>query len=636
MNKRENPKILIVTTPIRPVPNDFPPVGSLSVITFLKRAGFDDTEFYNIDLLRPEYLEVIEYIKEINPDILGISAVVSTAYEYTKKLSLDIKKLLPETTIILGGNLGASAEILLRKTGIDFVCTGEGEVTMIDFAKTWVTANDKNVFSSVKGLAFLNDEEELVVTEYPDAIPAEEVYNVDWSILEDLDQMSFFVIQKELYANLDNMFSHDPRASEPHRDKKTVFNLQGSKGCVARCTFCHRWDKGIRYIPVPVLMRRIDHLVRKHNLGFIIFGDENFGSDKRWLKEFMREIKERDLLWRVTGIRVNTLSSELVTQMKETGCVSLTCGMESGSQKILDVMEKKTTVQQNMDAVRWIIENKLHTNVQLVIGMPGESPETIEDTCKFVGYFAEQSPEVNPMSLSINFAQALPGTPLYEIGRAESQIGRSLSEEEEYLLKISDRDARDGKTYINFTNYPKLLVEKWHWKIQNHSRHYYLRKWGLKNYFKVIVKAPRFQQPEQEKENITCGSVENESDSGYFAGPARINKSIKLVDNKTPSFWRLLKERKFGDMAWFFPEFFWRIRHFSILLVLINSFCKFGGRFTFSMLLEYLQWKILVFFSISISQSIKEYISLRKILRQNSAQKIITDDPAMTKLRLGR
>ena len=92
MKSKNNPKILIVTTPIRPAPTDFPPLGSLSVITALNKAGFHNTELYNIDYLRPEYSDVINDIKEKKPDILGISAVVSTAYEYSKKLSLDIKE----------------------------------------------------------------------------------------------------------------------------------------------------------------------------------------------------------------------------------------------------------------------------------------------------------------------------------------------------------------------------------------------------------------------------------------------------------------------------------------------------------------------------------------------------------------
>ena len=89
---KSSPSILIITTPIRPIPTTYPPLGSLSILTVLKKAGYHDVEFYNIDYLRPKYADAVAHIKARKPDILGISAVVSTAYAYSKKLSLDIKE----------------------------------------------------------------------------------------------------------------------------------------------------------------------------------------------------------------------------------------------------------------------------------------------------------------------------------------------------------------------------------------------------------------------------------------------------------------------------------------------------------------------------------------------------------------
>ena len=135
--------------------------------------------------------------------------------------------------------------------------------------------------------------------------------------------------------------------------------------------------------------------------------------------------------------------------------------METGSEKMLKVMDKVTTVEQNKNTVKWMSETGLYTIIQLVIGMPGETPETIRETIDFTSYFAEQNPDINPNAVSLNFAQALPGTPLYESARRTGKIGQSLDEEEEYLLKISDRDARDGETYVNLTDFPKLELERW-------------------------------------------------------------------------------------------------------------------------------------------------------------------------------
>ena len=154
MIKTKNPKTIVVTIPIRPTPTSYPPVGSLSVVTVLRKAGFLDSHLYNIDWFRPSFEQIIDHLKKEKPDILGISAVVSTSYEYTKKLSLEIKRVLPQTTIIMGGNMGASAEVVLKKTCIDFICTGEGDRTVVDFVNCWVTAENKNDYCDVKGIAF--------------------------------------------------------------------------------------------------------------------------------------------------------------------------------------------------------------------------------------------------------------------------------------------------------------------------------------------------------------------------------------------------------------------------------------------------------------------------------------------------
>ena len=626
MSGKNHPKILIITTPIRPIPTEFPPLGSLSIITSLNKAGYQNVEFYNIDYLRPEYVDVIAHIKERKPDILGISAVVSTAYAYTKDLSLDIKNELPDTTIILGGNLGASAEIILKKTGVDFVCTGEGEVTFLDFVSCWMSAQSKDDFEQVKGIVYLDSDQNLAITPFPEPIKASEVYDIDWSILDELGHTDFFFTAWDDPQGY-GKFSKDPRTLEPHRASKRVAIVPASKGCVARCTFCHRWDKGIRYIPVPLVMARIDLLIQKYNVGFINFADENFGTDRKWLSLFLEEIKKRDIIWRVGGMRVNTINPETIKKMKGAGCIYIQFGMESGSQKMLDIMEKVTKVEQNYNAIKWMTENDFFTTVQLVIGMPGETSETIDETSSFMAYVVEQSPDTDPNALSINFAQALPGTPLYEAGRSKGDIGQTLEEEELYLLKISDQDARDGETHINFTDYPKLYLEKWNFDIQNKTRHAYVNKWGLERYRNIIMRSNRYKEL---KEWEACKKM----DSGYFADPAR-QSEIGLGSETTPSIWSLIKQRRIGAASTFYPVFFWRTRHFSLIYVLLNSLLKQGPRYGIKLLSEYLDWKTNSLLNRSIS-SIPEYTSLRKLIRRKLIPEVSGDNPSMAILRKGR
>lgn len=656
MELKKSPKILIVTIPLRPIPTDFPPMGSLSVITALKKAGFDKTELYDIDFLRPSFSDVLNYVENEKPEILGISAVVSTAYEYVKKLSLEIKKRLPDITILMGGNLGASAEIVLKKTGVEFICTSEGERTAVDFVNCWLTAESNNDFKNVKGLAFLDHNKEMIITPFQDPIEAEKVYDIDWSLVGTGDKKEFFFPLSEATPLISRFSSSDKRFSEPHRLGKRMANLPASKGCVARCTFCHRWDKGIRYIPVPIIMERLDFLINEYNVGYISFSDENFGTDRKWLSLFIQEVAKRDILWRVAGMRVNTINFETIKKMKEAGCISIYYGMESGSQKILDVMEKVTKVEQNYNALKWMAENDLYTIVQLIIGMPGETPETIEETCKFASYFVQQSPLTDPNALSINFAQALPGTPLYEIARHKGNIGLSLDSEEDYLIKISDRDARDGETYLNFTDYPQLLLEKWNFDIQNSTRKSYIKKWGFENYYKVILKSHRFNDL---KEVVEGG---DNADSGYFADPARQNEilalkinlsrkqvssdsadssnimkeNVRIEKGKLPTIWSLLRQKSIGALATFYPHFFWRFKPLTLLFVFCNCVRKYGFGFALKLLFEYLGWCIIDLFKNKNHKYLPEYISLRKILKKKIFLEIASDNPSMAVLRKGR
>ena len=622
-----NPKTIVATIPLRDAPPDYPPVGGLAVVTVLRKAGFKDSHLYNIDWFRPTFNQVIDHLKKEQPDILGISAVVSTSYEYTKKLSLKVREVLPQTTIILGGNMGASAEIILKKTAVDFICTGEGDRTAVDFVNCWLTAVSKSDFSDVEGLAFYDENENLVVTPYPKPIEASEVYDIDWSLMDETGEMDLY-LKKIAPTAFKSTFFHEPRIHEPHRKGKTCVSLVASKGCVARCTFCHRWDRGIRYIPVPVLMKRIDYFIKNHNAGFILFYDENFGTDKRWLSEFTTEIKKRDLLWRVGGMRVNSTTEEWVSKMKDAGCSVLNMGMESGSQAMLDIMEKKTTVEENRNAVKWCIEQNVRTLIQLVIAMPGETPDTIKETADFTSYFVELSPKVDPNAMSINYAQALPGTPLYEAARRKGFIGQTIDDEEKYLLKISGRDARDGETYINMTDYPHLLLESWYFEICTRTRMAYIKKWGFDKYADLLLRSPRFKNLKEAE------AYRKENDSGYYADPARSHEKFNM--EKIPGMWSLLRQNSISSVSSFYPRFFWRTRHFFIVFTTLNAVRKYGAVFTMKMLWEFIKWKIKdISFPKKMGQPMK-YISLRKLVDKNYFPKIPTDDPAMEPLRKGR
>ena len=627
-------KAMMITTPIRPAPTNFPPIGSLSIISYLARHGFGDVEFYHIDANRPSFNEAVSHIVAARPAVLGISSVVSTAYEYTKKISLAVKAALPDTLIVLGGNLAASAEVILKRTGVDLCVLGEGERVFLDIVRRAETTRNPRDFRDIGGLAALDEHGNLVNTGYVEALSRTEIYDIDWSILERATDVGIYF--REVAPGTDGMdkFKYYPRTFEPHRLGKRYALIPAAKGCVARCTFCHRWDKGIRYIPPDLFVARLKTMIERYDIGFISVADENFGTDRRWLKEFCEKIKPLDILWRVGGMRVNCVTPEQLAMMKDAGCVAILYGMETGSPRMLEVMEKKTKQSDNENAMRWTIDAGLHTIVQLVLGMPGETPATVRETTEFAKWANTLSPIQTPNDLSVNFAQALPGTPLYEFARHKGLIDAGLDGEEAYLLRISDKDAHDEVTTLNFTDYPSLVCETWRTRMTTEVNYAYVNKFGFDHYMKVTLgHRELFVVPRE--------------DEGYFANPKRLvdtslatntlNEQAETVhlgaDGHPPSLLWLLRRKKFGLALICYPRLAYRLRHFMIFLTILKNLQRNGSAYTLGLIAEYLRYKLKA--PAPGSAIASPYRSLRKIVDQELGA-LPSDSAAMAPLRKGR
>lgn len=465
-------KIVLCTTPIRPTPTYYPPYGSTAVIHALRNAGWDPV-FYDIDGLRPTFDEVTAYFTREQPDVVGVSAVVSTAYGYTKRLALMIRRVCPKARIVVGGNLAASAEILHRLAGVDVCVIGEGEIVSVNLMRCLEAhppgALSEGALAGVRGITFLRADGELAFTGYEAALPSDGVFEPHFDILEKHSRIENFITDP--FSRED--FVQDPRTHEPQRKGQKMATLLSAKGCVARCTFCHRWDKGYRAVPVESIIRHVRALKERYNVGFIQFSDENFGSDRRQVAEFIEAIKKEDVLYNLGGVRVRSVTPDILRRLKESGCVAIYYGIETGSPAILEMMEKKATLQDNLNAARWTFEAGLYTIYQYVIGMPGETEKTIRETIEFMKVSSEMLPEHPVHRMSINYIQALPGTPVYEYARLKGLIGASLLDEERYLLSISDINAQDETKFINFTQYDYLTVQSWRRHMTLEALHHY-------------------------------------------------------------------------------------------------------------------------------------------------------------------
>jgi len=469
----------------------------------------------------------------------------------------------------------------------------------------------------------IDENDTLINTGYEGALPADQLYDIDWDDLEKSSDMGLYIRMHDENADA-GWTEYSSHIDETRRQGKRIGLLYASKGCVSRCTFCHRWDKGIRFIPVPIFMQRLDEIIERYNVGFLQLADENFGTDKRWLKEFCAEIKKRDLIWRV-GTRAKGMTLEVIEMMRDSGCASIIYGNETGSARMLEIMEKKVSIEDNYNAVKWALEAGLGSKVQLVLGMPGESPETIKETIEFCKFTNTILARQNPNDLSINYAQALPGTPLYEFARSKKLIGRDLAGEEEYLLKISDRDAHDEYTTLNFTDYPKLICETWRPLITIVVNKYYVDKFGLAQYHSVLFRDTDYFRKKDE--------------SGYFANPKRIMETSgrgQVDDGKEfimPSLLNMVVSGRWGLALISYPNMAYRMRKALLLQVLIKDLKDYGLAHAAGLSREYLTYQVArVFKPLGFKEG---YKSLRKIVDTDIGT-LPGDIEAMNALRKGR
>lgn len=451
-------KIVICSVPQRSedLKTVYPPLGALAVIQSLISAGYD-AHFYDINVFRPSSKEIEKFFLEEKCDVVGISATISTSYGFVKYISKIIKFVSPQTVIVIGGALTASSEILLKFTDADYCVVGEGEkviVNLVNYVSTCGVKKFEEELKKIRGICFLDSKDKVIFTGYEDQLPAEKIQYADYKIIQRYSKLDCYIIDPFFYEQ----FKYDKRSFEEKRVGKKIATVVTSRGCVNRCSFCHRWQKGIRIFTVDKVIGYVQHLMDEYDVGFISFGDEDFGAAKRWLEEFIEKIKSLDILYRISGICADNVNPSVLKRLKESGCVSVHYGFESGSDKILKVMEKRADVATNIKVATWTHEAELQTVYAMVVGMPGESYKTIRETTNFVNRINEFSQRL-PI-LSINALVALPGAPVYEYARCIGLLGKTLEEEEGYLLRVSDTGG-DSLKQLNLTDYPYFIVHGW-------------------------------------------------------------------------------------------------------------------------------------------------------------------------------
>jgi radical SAM superfamily enzyme YgiQ (UPF0313 family) len=396
-----------------------------------------------------EDASLAELLREFAPQVVGITA--NTTQITAAWRDAELVKSACDAAVVLGGpHVTSLPEESAAKPWVDVVVRGEGEATWLALLGV-ADANPASLISgsqrlaSVAGITYHIEDGEVVST--PDRPPIPEA---------GLDEMPFpawHLFKLDRYTNLQPTVDQVEGRSMP---------ILTSRGCPYRCTYCsqigpRRW----RARSVESVVAEWRWLVRKQGAAEIGVLDDSFNIDRQRVLDICQRLVEEGLNevpWiMINGIRANLADKEILGAMVRAGCIRTAFGVESGNQAILDsVVDKHLTLDQVRAAFQAAREVGMETIGFFIVGLPGETAATMEDTIRFAC-------ELDPVVANFSIATPFPGTEMYETVKAG---GRILADGWDDFVFF------EGKARFEMPGLPAELVER---KWKEAYRRFYLR-----------------------------------------------------------------------------------------------------------------------------------------------------------------
>ncbi|MFH1575550.1 MAG: radical SAM protein [Candidatus Nealsonbacteria bacterium] len=401
--ENHNYKKIILINPPSALETPVLPLGLASIAGYLKSNRFDvsviDAWAENMELL-----ELKNKVSQSEADIIGVS-ITTPRYNEAKSTIEICRQALPKAIIIAGGHHPSAlpAETLNEIPELDICAIGEGEITMAELIKA---LQENWQLSRVDGIAY-RENNEIRITKSREFI-------------KDLDILPFPA--RELFP-LEKYKPYSPLGKE-----NPSFITITSRGCPFRCTFCSKdvFKQTFRARSAKNVCDEIEELITKYGAREIPFLDDDFTMNMKRAEEICDEIIKRRLKFHWTcQTRVNQINEPLLKKIKKAGCWLIAYGVESGSQKILDSINKDFTVNQVVSAFSMAQRVGLSTGCNIIFGLPGETKETIQDTLNLVK-------KIKPNVISYGILTVYPGSRLFELIKSGKYPGklRTLKEGE--------------------------------------------------------------------------------------------------------------------------------------------------------------------------------------------------------------
>lgn len=459
-------KVLLVNCPVRErAPPYTLPLGMAYLIAVLRKAGHK-VEVLDINGYRYDRNEVEDKIKGLTYDMVCTGGVV-TLYKYLKFLTAALKKYHPDKPVVVGGNIANEIpHLLFKHTSTDILMLGEAEITICELADA---LEKGTALKKVDGIACMEK--------------GNTIYTSPRKIIEDIDTIPFpewdmFPVETYI-ANLREF-------QKNYRVMPTIL----TRGCPFVCKFCYHSFMGdkARFRSADNVIAEIKQLKEKYNINGISFYDDLLLLNRKVVEEMCDKMIEQklNLKWHCLT-RLEYLYDDLLRKMKKAGCYSISYGMESGSQTILDNMKKGINLEKAKEIFKRVKGLGLKTAGTFMIGYPGENMKTIRETvdfCKELG-----------LPANFFFATPFPGTPLYE------EWKHKIKNEDEYVEKLGDVD----NLVINMTDFTdeelirirdsierelRIYCHIRPWILARHIKDYYMQ-WGIKKTVKACLRRIR-------------------------------------------------------------------------------------------------------------------------------------------------
>ncbi|MCK5580446.1 MAG: radical SAM protein, partial [Candidatus Omnitrophica bacterium] len=364
------------------------PLGLAYLASFLMRAGFKVSAI-DANLENISNSAIGNRLPENPPDIIGITSYTPgspSVYE----LAEICKSKYPSTKIVVGGpHFSVLPEEALSSEVIDYVIRGDGEETFLELA-------NGHKLSEIDGLSFKMNKSFF--------------HNKDRQKLIELDRLPFPAY--ELF-NPKKYSGTLGRAKQKHSA-----SIITSRGCPFSCAFCQAGclHKTFRIRSAENILAEIELLINNYGIKEFAFQDDILTFNKKILIQLCELLVKKDIkiTWSCLS-RVDTIDRELLKVMKSAGCYQIGFGIESGNDNILRQIHKNITIAKAEAAVKMAQSLNFEVATYFMLGLPGETRETLRQTLKF-------SRSLNVDYCLYNILVPLPRTEIYEWAKKEGYL----------------------------------------------------------------------------------------------------------------------------------------------------------------------------------------------------------------------